>query len=250
MDPLRIVAADNAGPFTLDGTRTHLVGSRRVAVVDPGPDDAEHLDAVARALTDADDVTILQTHDHADHAAGSARLAELVGASVAGAGEGADPLDDGAEVPTDVGRLVVVETPGHAEPHLSFHWPAARTVFVGDLLLGEGDTTWLGAYSGCVADFFASLDRIGALDARILRSAHGPPIRDPAEALERYRTHRRARLARVREVLEAEPEADVDQVARRVYGTDVPEDLWAAIRASAEAMIHHVRTTDAPTAGG
>ena len=245
MDPPRFVRADDPGPFTLDGTRTYLVGRDRVAVIDPGPALTSHVEAVARAVEDAREVVILQTHDHADHAGAGPLLARRLEAPVLGGGEGAEALPDGTEIETDRGRLVTVATPGHADPHLSFHWPAAAAVFVGDLLLGEGSTTWLGAYPGCMADFFDSLDRIEALAPTVLYPAHGPPLRDVADALDRYRGHRRRRLVQLRNELERNPEASTEALTRRIYGSELPDARRTAAARTVQAMLHHLRSSSA-----
>lgn len=244
----RIVVAPNEGAFTLDGTRTYLVGRRRVAVVDPGPASDAHLEAVVEAVAAADEVVLLQTHGHSDHAGTAEDLARRLGTPVRGAGGSAEPMRRGDAVETDAGTLVAVPTPGHAEHHLAFHWPEADAVFVGDLLLGRGDTTWLGAYPGCVADFLDSLVRVEDLEPSVLYPGHGPPIRDVARAIERYRRHRRKRLQRLREVLRDDPEVSGAELLDRVYG-DVPDELRDAAGRSLEVMIHHLRTEEDAGAG-
>ncbi len=216
-----------------------------MVVLDPGPDDPEHLRALARAVEGAREVRIAVTHGHADHAGGAPALATMLGAPLfgpAGAADSVVPLPDGGTLETDHGALVAVETPGHAPEHLAFHWPDASAVFVGDLLLGEGDTTWVGEYPGCVADYLRSLDRLEALGPEVLYPTHGPPIEDPPAALGRYRGHRTERIHEVREVLADDPSADAAEVVRRVYGGRVPPGLEGAARRSAEVLLHHVRS--------
>lgn len=235
----RIVLAPNEGAFTFDGTRTYLVGRRRVALVDPGPASDAHVDAVAEAVSDADEVILLQTHGHSDHAGAAGALARRLETPVRGAGRDAETMAEGESVTTDAGRLVAVATPGHAEEHLAFHWPEAGAAFVGDLVLGRGDTTWLGAYPGCVADFLASLDRVEALDASVFYPGHGPPIQDVPGTIERYRRHRRKRLERLREILREHPECRGDELLERVYG-EVPRELRDAAGRSLDVMVHHL----------
>jgi hydroxyacylglutathione hydrolase len=257
---LRWVDAGNAGPFTLEGTRSHIVGRRRVVIVDPGPEEHRHVDALAAAVKDADEVVILVTHGHPDHAGAAPALGARLRVPVAGAwgaelrAEGepeASPgppqalrfrrLTDGERIATDAGDLIALHTPGHAREHVAFHWPAAGAVFVGDLVLGSGDTTWVGGYPECVADYLASLVRVEGLAPRLLFPAHGPPVTNPLAHVERYRAHRLARIAQVERTLAAWPEASVDQLLQIVYGHAVPSALLPAARASLTALIEHVR---------
>jgi len=243
---LRVVRADNPGPFTLDGTRSHLVGRRRPALIDPGPDDSAHVAALVRAIGPADSVTVLLTHGHADHAgAVEPLLARLEHAGlpvdVAGAGASeARPLADREAVETDAGRVVAIPTPGHTPDHLAFHWPARRTLFAGDLVLGEGDTTWVAGYPECVADYLDSLARLRALDLDVILSAHGPPLPDPDAALERFAAHRRARIEQVRAARAAHPRASARDLVRVVYGDSVPEGLASAAEESVRASLDHL----------
>lgn len=249
--------ADNPGPFTLDGTRTWILGTRRVAVIDPGPDVGDHVRAVVRSVGDAEGVTIVLSHGHADHAGAVdslvAALAERRSAEgdsptigMVGSGHpGAGPLEAGDRIATDAGDLVCVPTPGHTRDHLAFHHPTARTLFAGDLVLGRGDTTWVAEYPGCVADYLASLDRVASLELDTIHPAHGPVIRDPGVVLRRYRDHREARIEAVRRVRAARPGAPFEQVYAEVYGPDVPEGVREAAEASLRALLHHVDTAPA-----
>ncbi|HET9949355.1 MAG TPA: MBL fold metallo-hydrolase [Longimicrobiales bacterium] len=241
--PPRHVDAGNAGPFTLDGTRTWLVGERHVAVIDPGPASDTHVDAVARALAGAERVTVLVTHGHPDHQPAARPLAERVGGTIAGpAGlEGLDrALEDGDRVETDQGELVALDTPGHARLHQSFHWPAARALFAGDLLLGRGDTVWVGEYEGAVADYLASLERLRALDLAVIYPAHGPALEDPADAIERFVRHRLERVRRMEAVLDAMPGADAEALLEAVYGDRLSGRVREAALRSVAALKAHV----------
>lgn len=226
----------------MDGTRTFLVGHRSVGIIDPGPDEPSHVDALVRAVEGAETVTILLTHGHRDHAGAVAALAERVGASVRGSGHPlAGPLDDGKGVETDAGEIFAVDTPGHARPHTAFHWPAAEAVFAGDMILGLGDTTWVGEYPGCVADYLESLNRLRALDCQVIYPGHGPAIDDVVACLDRYEAHRLERIGQVREVVRQHPEADTDQLLSAVYGDRVPEGAMQAARLSTKALLDFVR---------
>jgi glyoxylase-like metal-dependent hydrolase (beta-lactamase superfamily II) len=164
--------------------------------------------------------------------------AEVLGpAGVDGVGRA---LADGESVPTDEGDLVAVETPGHARAHLAFHWPARRALFAGDLLLGKGDTVWVGEYVGSVADYLRSLERVRALGVRVIYPAHGPPLDDPEEAIDRFLSHRRERIRQVEAALAEQPDAGVDELLERVYGTRLPAAAERAARMSMEALKAHV----------
>ena len=239
----RFLNAGNPGPFTLDGTRTFLVGVRRIVVIDPGPEGAEHLDDLAACLRDAEEVRVVLTHGHRDHAPAAFVLAEMIGVEVWGP-EGLTAADralrHGDVLPTDEGDLVVVDTPGHARHHLALHWPERRALFAGDLVLGRGATTWVGEYAGCVADYLESLQRVRDLALEVIYPAHGPPLDDPTEALDRFELHRRERILQVEEALRGRPSVDEDALLAVVYGEDVPATMREAALLSVRALMEHV----------
>ena len=237
---LRSFRADNSGRFTLDGTRSYVVGERSVAVIDPGPALDSHLRVLAEAVGGAREVVVLVTHAHADHAAGAKDLARLTGAAVRGPGSGHD-LGDGEAISTDGGDLIAIRTPGHARRHFCFHLPSEGAVFTGDLVLGEGDTTWVGEYPGGVADYLTSLDRLDALDARVLYPGHGEPLVDPADAIARFRTHRLSRIDQVRRALAETGSADLDRLTERVYGP-LPREVHDMAASGVEAILDYLGT--------
>ena len=271
-DRLRSIRADNPGPFTLDGTRTYIVGRARVALIDPGPDMDDHVRAVVRSVADAEELTVLLSHGHGDHSdAVDAVLAARPDARLIGHGhpDALSPFDaTGVEADrigpsgaggvhvatTDAGELFAVATPGHTRDHLCFHWPARRTLFAADMVLGVGDTTWVAEYPGCVADYLSSLVRLEALDLGRVLSAHGPDILDVPEVWSRYRAHRMERVARARAALDAEglrpgePRSpdELERLMRRVYGDDVPDGLHGAALASLRAVLDYVDTDPGP----
>jgi glyoxylase-like metal-dependent hydrolase (beta-lactamase superfamily II) len=215
-----------------------------VAVIDPGPDLESHVRAVHAAVADAESVAILVTHGHADHAAGVAALVERLGADVPVHGAGhalATPLPPEG-IATDDGRLVAVATPGHARDHLAFLWPERRALFAGDHLLGQGDTTWVAEYPGCVADYLESLARLRALRLEVVYPGHGPPLHDPEAAIDRFERHRRERIEAVRRVLDRDAALDEGGLYEAVYGDTVPPGLEAAARRSLAAVREYVDT--------
>ena len=241
----RVVRANNPSPMTLDGTRTFIVGQRRPVVIDPGPDDPAHLEAIERALGGVPPLAILLTPDHPDHAGGARALSARTGAPVRG-GKG-HPLEDGEEVACDGGAIRAIATPGHAPEHIAFSWtggraPGGGALFVGDLLMGQGDTTLVAWPEGDLADYLASLERVRGLAPGILYPAHGPPLLDPAAAVGRYRAHRVARLQQVAEARRALPGASAEELVARVYGPGLHPSLRRAAEGSVRAMIEFLRS--------
>ncbi len=214
------------------------MGKRRVVIIDPGPLIHEHLDAVALAVEEAEVVSLLLTHAHGDHAAGAGPLAARLGLEVMGPG-GTRDVEEGTVFETDVGELIALSMPGHSEEHYCYGLGAADAVFVGDLLLGEGDTTWVGEYPGGVADYLTSLDRLEALDPRVIYPGHGPPLTEPVDAIRRFRRHRQSRIDQVRNVISAKADASIDEVLGAVY-PDLPDSLHAAARRSIEVILDHL----------
>jgi len=238
------LTAGNAGPFTLDGTRSYRVGTSEAAIVDPGPDVESHVRALVASVSDADVVRVVVTHRHADHAAAAPALATALEAEIWGPAEVdgvTRVLEDGDVVPTDEGPLVAVHTPGHTVGHLCFHWPSRRALFAGDLLLGRGDTTWVAEYPGCVTDYLNSLERLRALDLGVIYPAHGPPLRDVTGALNRFRDHREERIRQVRDALAEHPDASMEDLLKVVYRRAIPSGLEGAAAQSLSALVDHVR---------
>jgi glyoxylase-like metal-dependent hydrolase (beta-lactamase superfamily II) len=227
---LRIVRilAPNPGPFTLEGTNTWIVGEEPALVIDPGPDDASHIDRVRR---DAGPVAaILLTHHHPDHAPGAARLAELAGAPVLscrpGAGETA--LGDRAEVAGGGIVLRAVATPGHTPDHLAFFEPVGRSLFTGDAVVGRG-TSIIDPPDGDVRAYVASLDAMLVLEPRVIYPGHGPAVWDARAKLQEYRRHREEREREVLEGLGGGPKTPMELVPG-IYAGYPPEIHPAAAR--------------------
>ncbi len=236
--PLRVFRAPNPSPLTLDGTRTYLVGARRVAVIDPGPDLPAHLDALAGAIGAGAEVTVVLTHSHPDHAAGAARLGERLAAPVRSAATGT--LAEGDAVATDAGPLLALATPGHAPDHIAFHWPAARAAFVGDLMLGGQDTALVAPPEGHLGHYLASLQRIRSLGTTVLYPAHGEPFDEPADALSRYVSHRAERTRAVLAALDNGPRM-LYTILDAVYGAALAEPLRDAAAGATLAYLDQLR---------
>jgi glyoxylase-like metal-dependent hydrolase (beta-lactamase superfamily II) len=200
---LRIVAP-NPGPMTLEGTNTYVVGSEPAYVIDPGPADESHLDAVRAAAADRGGIAgVLLTHSHADHSAavpllGAPLLFGEVGAADETSGEpGAkrDPAGPAsATEPQRVGPFEALPTPGHATDHVCF--VLGEVGFCGDLVLGHG-SSFVPPDGGSLAAYLDSLKRLRAADLALLAPGHGPWIEDPAARIDEYLGHRLMRERRL-----------------------------------------------------
>ncbi|AKT50469.1 MBL fold metallo-hydrolase [Arsenicicoccus sp. oral taxon 190] len=240
------VLAPNPGPMTLDGTNTWLLsepGSEQVAVVDPGPLDEAHLQAVLAAATarGARVTHTLLTHGHPDHAEGAARFAELTGTTVRAIGSGPQDLHEGSVIRVGELEVVVLATPGHTGDSVSFVVAADNAVLTGDTLLGRG-TTVVAHPDGVLEDYLASLRRLRSLTGsgavtRIL-PGHGPTVTAADHAVAYYLQHRADRLDQVRSALAA-GDTTADEVVARVYA-DVPREVWPAARLSVLAQLGYL----------
>ena len=248
------VLAPNPGPMTLDGTNTWLLaaaGATEAVVIDPGPDDEQHLQAVlaAAARIGARVVQVLLTHGHLDHSAGARRFGELTRAGVRALDPahtlGSEGLGDGDVVEVGGLRLDVLATPGHTRDSLCFVLPERRVLLTGDTVLGRG-TTVVAHPDGRLAEYLGSLQRLEALaaehDLQQVLPGHGPvltvPEAMPVQVLRFYLRHRRARLDQVRAAVAAGA-ATAPDVVRRVYA-DVPRELWPAAELSVRAQLEYL----------
>jgi glyoxylase-like metal-dependent hydrolase (beta-lactamase superfamily II) len=244
----QFVLAPNPGPMSLDGTNSYVLrapGSHSAVVVDPGPQDDAHLQALAEA---GDEEQILVTHRHADHSAGSALLHELTGAPVRAADPlhchgGGEPLRDGVVIDAAGVEIRVVATPGHTSDSVCFHLPEDGphgSVLTGDTVLGRG-TTMLDYPDGKLADYLASLDRLEALGQAMVLPAHGPALPSIEAIARAYRDHRNDRLEQIRAALvRLGPAAGVREVTDAVY-TDVGPSVRRAAEMSVAAQLDYLR---------
>jgi len=178
---LRVRAA-NPSALTLDGTNTYVVGRW---VVDPGPADDDHLEAVRSAAREGIEGVVL-THGHADHAEG----ADLLGVPVHRPGEG-----------ETAGPFSALATPGHSADSVCLIW-RERVCFSGDTVLGSG-SVFIAPGEGSLSDYLDSLRRLRALPLEVLCPGHGPYVWDPAAKLDEYVAHRLERERRLVDALDA-----------------------------------------------
>ena len=239
----RLVRADNPGPMTLEGTNTYVLRAGDAAaavVVDPGPLDEAHLEAVAAS---GPVELVLLTHGHPDHAEGALLFAELTGAPVAAADPrlcvGERPLTGSGSF-AGVGGLTVrvLATPGHTGDSVSFVVEGDEpAVLTGDTILGRG-TTVVAHPDGRLGPYLDSLERLRSLGRVTLLPGHGPVGPDAGGAAAAYLAHRAERLEQVRAAL-AEGATTPAEVVRVVYA-DVDRALWPAAEQSVRAQLEYL----------
>jgi glyoxylase-like metal-dependent hydrolase (beta-lactamase superfamily II) len=212
---IRRVLAPNPGMMTGPGTNTYLVGEREIAVIDPGPNIAAHLEAI-QTQAGAPITQIWLTHAHPDHATAVHALREATGAALM-AWPVPNPtyaipslpapdraLADGDDITLDGEHYQVLHCPGHASDHLCFFRPADGALFTGDVVVGLG-TVVIAPPDGDLAQYLVSLERLLALPATVILPGHGDPITAPQAKLQEYIDHRLAREAQVLAGLAAGP---------------------------------------------
>jgi glyoxylase-like metal-dependent hydrolase (beta-lactamase superfamily II) len=246
LSPLvRRVIANNPGPFTYTGSGTYIVGKGGgLAVIDPGPDDDAHIDALVKAVGGARVTHVLITHTHRDHCGGARKFAGRVTAPIYAAGphpvkspehdapaleEGADYafkpdqlLADSAIIDGDGWTIEAIATPGHLSNHLCFALREERALFTGDHIMGWA-TTVVAPPDGDMGDYLASLEKLLARDDRIYYPTHGAPIETPHRFVRAVRAHRRIRDGQI-----------LDQLKR---GRTRIKDITAAIYADIDKRL-------------
>lgn len=235
---IRRIVANNPSPYTFLGTNTYLVGSGSVAVIDPGPADKQHLQAIARALAGERISSILITHSHRDHCEGARPLQTLLGGEILGFGPtgsargaatpglGKDFVDAGFRPDRVLGdgevvkgrgyALDVLHTPGHAPDHLCLALVGQRTVFTGDHVMGW-NTTVIAPPEGNMAQFLDSMKRLLRRHDRLFLPGHGGGIQTPQRVVKAYIMHRHWREQTILACLE-EGARTIPQVVAKVHG--------------------------------
>nr|WP_137676461.1 MBL fold metallo-hydrolase [Parerythrobacter lutipelagi] len=258
-EPLvRRILAPNPSPYTFTGTQTYVVGSEGdVAVIDPGPNDEDHLQAIMDTIGVDRLVAIMCTHTHRDHSPAAKPLAEWTGAPVVGCaplvleadGPRADEafdttyepdrvLADGEAMTGTGWTLRAVHTPGHTSNHLCFALEESGALFTGDHVMGWSTSVVIPP-DGDMGDYMKSLDKLyaraGEGGDRIYYSAHGAPIEKPRQLVRGMIGHRRQRENQIVRLLGEGPKSAADFVPLMYKGLD--PKLHGAARMSVTAHL-------------
>lgn len=251
---IRRVVANNPSPFTLHGTGTYILGSGNVAVIDPGPADGAHIDAILRATKGETITHVLVTHTHMDHSPGCALLRQHTDAATYGYGpHGAGKLEQGVSVEeggdmdfdpdVKVGHEEVVHgdgwsvecvyTPGHTSNHICYQLREEKALFTGDHVMGWS-TSIISPPDGDMRAYMDSLDVLLARDDALYWPTHGPAIHDTHSYVQAFIAHRREREAQILESIDRGVHT-IEAMVPDMY--DVPEFMYPAAARSVFAAI-------------
>ena len=255
---IRRVVANNPGPFTFVGTGVYIIGHGEVAVIDPGPELAEHFDVLKDILKDETVTHVLVTHGHSDHSPLAQPLAEWAGCKTyakncgvpTAKGELGSADDLGFQPDVKIGdgdvfsgpgwTIDVIETPGHTCNHVCFGLREENACLTGDHIMGWS-TTIVAPPDGNMADYIRSLDKIEALDFGILWPTHGSPVREDVSGfIQAYRQHRHDREAALVRHLK-DGETDIPHIVSVMYA-DVDKRLHPA--AAMSILGHMLKLVD------
>lgn len=220
------ITAPNPGAFTLDGTRTWLLG--HTAVIDPGPAIESHIDAIRAAMPELD--TIFITHRHGDHAPAAVPLKQATGAKIVAPLDWADVVVKGGETFDVEGEtLEAIATPGHTSEHICY-LTSSGDLFTGDTVLGAG-TTAIFPPDGHMGDYLRSLKLLRARNPKVIHPAHGPTRDDAIKLLDEYIAHR---LDREQQVIAATAAGaqTIPELRRKIY-----PDLDRRLEQAAEVQL-------------
>jgi glyoxylase-like metal-dependent hydrolase (beta-lactamase superfamily II) len=236
------LTAPNPGMMTGPGTNTYLVGTDDLAVVDPGPDDDGHVDAIVAAGAGRIRA-ILVTHTHPDHWPATPKVAARTGATTFafGATDGFEPdrhLADGDRVTLGSTTIESVHTPGHASNHLCYLVVEEDALLSGDHVM-QGSTVVISPPDGDMAVYLDSLERVRALAPATILPGHGTRIDDPAAKVAEYVAHRFEREAQIAGALDR-GDRTIDAIVERLYA-DVRAELHPVARRTVHAHLVKLR---------
>lgn len=255
------VIANNPGPFTYTGTGVYIIGDKNVAVIDPGPNLAEHRGALDKALEGRSVSHVLMTHHHIDHSPLAIPLARDHGCKVYGYGmqirtpeggevrlEAGDDLSFNPDVEIRCGDVIegdgwtidVIHTPGHTSNHMCYALREENTLFSGDHIMGWS-TSVVSPPDGHMGDYLDSLERIKARRFDKIWPTHGPCIEKVDEFVQAYIDHRLNREAQIMDALKTGQSVIID-IVEKLYA-DIDKRLYPAAAHSVLSHLIHMRET-------
>ena len=253
------LVANNPSPFTFHGTNTYLVGTTELALIDPGPEDEAHLDAIMRTAAGRPITHILITHTHRDHTDGLERLRAATDAKVCARGRslrtqgnlktspsGAEFIDidfspdiimgDGDAVSGPDWRLEALFTPGHAPDHLCFAEAHSNVLFCGDHVMGW-NTTVVAPPEGSMTDYMRSLEKLLDRPEKVFLPGHGGRIEQPSRMVKAYIVHRRWREQAILDAVR-QGHTTIDRIVAAVYqGLDA-----RLLKAASLSVLAHIES--------
>jgi glyoxylase-like metal-dependent hydrolase (beta-lactamase superfamily II) len=236
---VRALCAGNAGPFTFEGTVSYIVGRGNVAIIDPGPDDDRHIEALLSAVRGETVTHILVTHTHRDHSPAVPAIQAATGAPTYGEGPHRvsrplhigeiNPLDaagdmifrpdhvlrDGDLVSGSGWTLEAITTPGHCANHMAYALKETNSLFSGDHVMGWS-TSIVAPPDGAMSDYMASLYKLGKRSESVYFPGHGNVIRDAPRFVQSYIRHRQGREESILHRL-SKGAADIPTMVRAIY---------------------------------
>jgi len=238
LSPLvRRIVARNPGPFTGPGTNTYLVGIDEVAVIDPGPDDKAHVDAIIGASMKERVRWVLLTHTHPDHWPATKRLVKATKAELLMFGKRdkdvdltpARVLEEGDTIEGSEFGLEVLHAPGHHPQHVCYLLEEERVLFTGDTVLEGMYSVVNPSRGGDMAVYVKTLERLRRLRLSRIAPGHGDVIEEPKVRLDDYLSHRRQRESQILRLLKKKDGAKVKDLVADIYGSDeLPPELIEA----------------------
>jgi len=253
------LVANNPSPFTFHGTNTYLIGTKELALIDPGPDDEAHFQAIMRAAAGRPITHIFFTHTHRDHTDGLERLKAATGAKICARGRsrhaetslkhspsGAEFVDiefkpdivmnDGDVISGPDWQLEALFTPGHAPDHLCFSEPERNVLFCGDHVM-SWNTTVVAPPEGNMSDYMRSLEKLLDRKETVFMPGHGGRIEQPSRMVKAYMVHRRWREQAILDAIR-QGHTKIDRIVAVVYEGLDPR----LIRAASLSVLAHVES--------
>lgn len=243
---IRKITANNGGVFTGNGTNTYLIGDEDITLIDPGPNNAEHIKKIL-LMGENKIKRILVTHTHTDHSPAALPISKelkipMFGRLVDGESEWEDNtfkpdivLNHGDDISTEEYSIEVIHTPGHASNHLCFYIKDFKCLLTGDHIM-DGSTVVIGPPDGSMQAYLNSLELLKSYDIDYLAPGHGDYMQEPSKTIDSIIRHRISRESKVLRCIEKNKKSNLDELLLLVYD-DVPEVLHPIAKYSLEAHL-------------